>query len=48
MIVVERTGALALLQDLGRGGLSHLGVSPSGAADRAALRLANRLMGNPE
>lgn len=48
MLIVERTGPLALLQDLGRAGLAHLGVSPSGAADRAALRLANRLVGNAE
>ena len=45
---VEATGPLALLQDFGRPGLAHLGVSPSGAADRAAHRLANRLVGNPE
>ena len=38
----------ALVQDLGRAGLSHLGVSGSGAFDRAAHRLANRLVGNPE
>ncbi|HEY5820815.1 MAG TPA: biotin-dependent carboxyltransferase family protein [Propionibacteriaceae bacterium] len=48
MIVVDRTGPLALLQDLGRGGSAHLGVSPSGAADRTAHRLANRLVGNAE
>ena len=48
MILVEATGPLATVQDLGRPGLSHLGVSPSGAADRAAHRLANRLVGNPE
>ncbi len=48
MLVVDRTGPQALLQDLGRSGQAHLGVSPSGAADRAALRLANRLVGNPE
>jgi biotin-dependent carboxylase-like uncharacterized protein len=36
------------IQDLGRPGYAALGVSPSGAADRAALRLANRLLGNPE
>jgi biotin-dependent carboxylase-like uncharacterized protein len=46
--VVEATGPLTLLQDLGRPGLAHLGVSPSGAADRAAHRLANRLVGNDE
>jgi biotin-dependent carboxylase-like uncharacterized protein len=48
MIIVEATGPLASLQDLGRPGLAHLGVSPSGAADRAAHRLANRLVGNAE
>ena len=48
MLVVDRTGAQALLQDLGRERHAHLGVSRSGAADRAALRLANRLVGNPE
>ena len=48
MLVVDRTGAQALVQDLGREGHAHLGVSPSGAADRTALRLANRLVGNPE
>nr|WP_211177304.1 biotin-dependent carboxyltransferase family protein [Pseudonocardia acidicola] len=42
------TGPLALLQDLGRPGLAGSGVGRSGAADRAALRLANRLMANPE
>jgi biotin-dependent carboxylase-like uncharacterized protein len=47
-LVVEATGPLVLLQDLGRPGLAHLGVSPSGAADRSAHRLANRLVGNPE
>ncbi len=46
MITVERTGPFAVLQDLGRPGLAHLGVSPSGAADRTALALANRMVGN--
>jgi biotin-dependent carboxylase-like uncharacterized protein len=41
-------GALALVQDLGRPGWAALGVSPSGALDRAALRLGNRLLGNDE
>ena len=47
-LVVERVGAQALLQDLGRPGHAHLGVSPSGAADRTSLRAANRLVGNAE
>lgn len=44
---VVRAGALTTVQDLGRGGLAHLGVPPSGALDRPAHRLANRLVGNP-
>ena len=42
------TGPLATFQDLGRPGYAHLGVPASGAADRSSLRLANRLVGNPE
>lgn len=34
-----------LVQDAGRPGLSHLGVSPSGAADHAAYQLGARLLG---
>jgi biotin-dependent carboxylase-like uncharacterized protein len=45
---VERSGPLATVQDLGRPGLAALGVSRAGAADRSALRRANRLVGNPE
>ena len=37
----------ATLQDLGRPGHAHLGVAPSGAADRAALQAANLAVGNP-
>jgi biotin-dependent carboxylase-like uncharacterized protein len=36
------------VQDLGREGFGHLGVSPSGAADPISLRLGNRLVGNPQ
>jgi biotin-dependent carboxylase-like uncharacterized protein len=36
------------VQDLGRPGRAALGVARSGALDRAALRTANRLVGNPE
>ncbi len=42
------TGALSTVQDLGRPGYAHLGVPLSGAADRGAQRLANRLVGNAE
>ena len=44
---VVEPGSLTTVQDLGRHGVGHLGVSPSGAADRRSLRLANRLLGNP-
>lgn len=45
---VLRAGLATSIQDLGRPGLADLGVTGSGAADRAALRLANRLVGNRE
>jgi biotin-dependent carboxylase-like uncharacterized protein len=45
---ILRTGPFAVLQDLGRPGLSHLGVGRSGAADRHAHKLANRLVANPD
>jgi biotin-dependent carboxylase-like uncharacterized protein len=45
---VLATGASALIQDLGRPGNAATGVGRSGAADRAALRLANRIVANPE
>lgn len=41
-------GPLALIEDLGRPGHAALGVGRSGALDRSALRLANRLVGNAE
>ncbi len=47
-LLVRRPGPLALVEDLGRRGAAGIGVSRSGAADRAALRLANRALGNPE
>jgi biotin-dependent carboxylase-like uncharacterized protein len=45
---VRGTGPLALVEDLGRPGASAIGVGRSGAADRAALRQANRALANPE
>jgi biotin-dependent carboxylase-like uncharacterized protein len=45
---VISVGAQALIQDLGRPGLAHLGVGESGAADVRSYRLANRLVANPE
>ncbi|MFI9408025.1 biotin-dependent carboxyltransferase family protein [Nocardia sp. NPDC052316] len=41
-------GLLSTIQDLGRPGWFAVGVGVSGAADRGSLKLANRLVGNPE
>lgn len=48
MIEVITPGPLATVQDAGRTGYAALGVARSGAFDRSALRLANRLVGNPD
>ena len=47
-IRIVEPGLLATVQDLGRPGAASVGVSASGALDRAALRTANRLLGNRE
>lgn len=41
-------GLMTTIQDLGRYGYAHLGVTPAGAADALALRVANLLLGNDE
>lgn len=45
---VVQPGFQTTIQDLGRFGYAHFGVSASGAADALALRAANLLAGNPE
>ncbi len=45
-IEVLRTGTLCSVQDLGRHGLRHLGISQCGAMDPLALQQANLLLGN--
>jgi biotin-dependent carboxylase-like uncharacterized protein len=45
-IEVVATGGPCLVQDAGRPGLAAIGVGRSGAADRSAYDLANRLVGN--
>jgi len=45
---VKNPGMFSTIQDLGRYGYSHLGISPAGAADRLSLRIANLLVGNEE
>lgn len=46
MIDIVKAGILTTVQDLGRRGLRHLGVTQGGALDGVALRVANRLVGN--
>lgn len=43
---VVRAGPMTTIQDLGRFGVSRLGVSRSGACDEMALRAGNVLLGN--
>jgi biotin-dependent carboxylase-like uncharacterized protein len=45
-LTVLATGPLSTVQDGGRPGQGALGVGRSGACDRIAMRLANRLVGN--
>lgn len=45
-LVVKSPGLLTTVQDLGRPGYGSIGVSPSGAADPVAFRLANLLVEN--
>lgn len=47
-VLVLRPGLLTTVQDLGRVGYQEYGVSVSGAMDRPALLVANRLIGNPD
>jgi antagonist of KipI len=47
-IRVIEPGFQTTVQDLGRFGYAHLGVSASGAADAVALRAGNLLVGNAE
>jgi biotin-dependent carboxylase-like uncharacterized protein len=46
VIEIINQGIGSSFQDLGRPGLSHLGVGRSGAADRPSHDMANRLVGN--
>jgi len=46
-LAVAEPGLLTTVQDLGRPGWGAWGVPAAGALDEEALRLANRLVGNP-
>ena len=45
---VLQGGVQSTVQDLGRNGYAHYGISASGAADAVSLRIGNLLVGNPE
>ncbi len=47
VVEVLKPGALTAVQDLGRPGQQHRGVSVGGSMDRTAARVANLLLGNP-
>jgi biotin-dependent carboxylase-like uncharacterized protein len=47
-LTVLTSGPLATVQDRGRPGQASLGIPTSGACDRTAYELANRLVGNRE
>lgn len=48
VIKVIKPGFQTTVQDLGRIGYSHFGISLSGAADQVALRIGNMLVGNDQ
>jgi antagonist of KipI len=48
VIEILSPGLLSTIQDLGRPGYCHAGVSAAGAADPLSLRVANRLVGNDD
>ncbi|KAB2334841.1 biotin-dependent carboxyltransferase [Cytobacillus depressus] len=48
MIEIKDPGLWTTVQDMGRVGKYHLGVPPSGAADKYSFMIGNLLVGNPE
>jgi antagonist of KipI len=45
-ITVIKQGFQDLVQDLGRDGYTHVGISPTGAADKVSMKIANLYLGN--
>ena len=43
---ILRSGVNSTFQDLGRFGLQHLGIAPSGCMDKSLFYLSNKLVGN--
>lgn len=46
-LLVEKPGPLSLIQDFGRFGLGHIGITQGGPVDSYAYNWANYLLGNP-
>ncbi len=46
-LMVEKSGPLSLIQDFGRFGLGHIGITQGGPVDGYAYNWANYLLGNP-
>ncbi len=47
-ILIQKSGILSTIQDLGRKGFRQFGINPNGAMDSGAVRLINILLGNSE
>ena len=47
-ISVLKGGLQSTIQDLGRNGYAHYGISASGAADAVSLRIGNYLLETPK
>ncbi len=47
-ILIQKSGLLSTIQDLGRMGFRRFGINPNGAMDKTAVRLINILLGNDE
>jgi antagonist of KipI len=47
-ILIQKSGILSTIQDLGRKGFRQFGINPNGAMDSSAVRLINILLGNDE
>ena len=47
-ISILKPGVQTTVQDIGRYGYSHFGISSSGAADLFSFRLGNIIVGNAE
>ena len=46
-LLIKASNPMCLLQDAGRFGVRHLGVTQGGAADWLSMTWANWLLGNP-